>query len=364
MDGTIAGGNVTFELTLPMLDYVDVDGNAENNSEHGGDAFRISTTASVTLIDEQGQSVFRGFSPSGGVDVGDVFRINNPDVDRDGNSDFSRRVLLENLIEYGRGELRELFASSGLETAFDTADRIIGSVVPLNQIINFGEMLTTLSADLLDNIDVPTDPLPAIGAFSSFAMASASPEGESISPGLRGKLQLNELFDFGDVGRWLQAGLPSDLNPDEIAQLQLNDFAGVANPVELNLSDYLPQSMRDAGWTITAELLQPSIEGNLKFGIDTSSSPFYLSTGTRTEEDVEISDSELHAGLTILVSIANPTLFPGRLTLEEASGAIRPTASIDFAGTGGDNDRLRLSEWINDQIHVVITSSEAWLNTV
>ncbi len=115
--------------------------NSENNSAHGGDAYRVSTTASLTLVDENGQSVFRGFSPSGNVTAGDIFQVNNPDVNRDGSEDFTRRVLLENLIEYARGELRGLFASSGLEAAFVAADRVIGTVVPLNQIINFSEIV-------------------------------------------------------------------------------------------------------------------------------------------------------------------------------------------------------------------------------
>ena len=75
------------ELQSDLLDYVDADGRAENNTAHGGDPFRFAATTSLSAV---GAAPGFGFTWAG-------INIINPDIDQDGTNDFTTAVLVEDM---------------------------------------------------------------------------------------------------------------------------------------------------------------------------------------------------------------------------------------------------------------------------
>lgn len=317
LPGTMAQGQLDFDLVMAFLDYVPVDGDDANNTEHGGDPFRVRGKTTIALVEQDGELKFRAFSPSGGAIPDDVFEIANPDIDQDGEDDYTLDVLKKNFIELGRDKLSEYFGISEFAEAFSQTDTLGGSSTKANDTFDLSAITDFLTQDLLDSANAD-------------------------DPETDGPLKVSKHLNFDDIKTWLGGGLPE--TPADIVQIQLRRFKAEAKQVDIDLDSLLPPSMQDDGWMIDAEVLKPTISGNLTFGIDTSDSPFYLQTGAETVGSKQVPDSKLVAGMPILVTISNPNLLPGRLSLDEAFGAIRPEVSIDFTGIGGVDNRLRVKE--------------------
>lgn len=85
-------GDVDATLTMSFLDYVDVDPNLPD-TENGGDPFIFRARANID-IDTNADSIF---------DVADINElvVMNPDVDQDGNEDYTGSVFLSNVAHLG-----------------------------------------------------------------------------------------------------------------------------------------------------------------------------------------------------------------------------------------------------------------------
>jgi hypothetical protein len=80
--------DLSLAIAVGPLDYVDADGDATNNTEHGGDPFRFAAAATLTATIPEAEGVRFEWS--------DV-RLLNPDVDEDGTPDFTLEVLAEDV---------------------------------------------------------------------------------------------------------------------------------------------------------------------------------------------------------------------------------------------------------------------------
>ncbi|MEM0925100.1 MAG: hypothetical protein AAGJ83_03605, partial [Planctomycetota bacterium] len=83
--------------------------------------------------------------------------------------------------------------------------------------------------------------------------------------------------------------------------------------------------------------------GQLVFGVDTSTSPFYLVTRSQDENVPET--TELTAGISVAASLSSdqPWL-EGLLNLGRVEGSFNSQVGIDLSATGGSDGRLRLEE--------------------
>ena len=299
--GTVTG-TVTADLLLDLLDYVDVDGNTRNNTQHGGDPFTVRGTATVSAdVDTFDVNDLQNFQ----YEFSNI-ALKNPDIDGDNQQDFTLEVLGDNFVALAKDVLR------GDRTVFgaDLSAALHSVVGPLvdNPI---GEWLGVQDAlnDFLDNDDVP----PVAKANSSI-------------------FEIDTADGFFDLFQGiLQNGMPE--TPIDLARLKLNldqiPLSVVDENLNFNLQTVLPDTLDVTG---RAGIEQAFLAGQLVFGVDTSLNPLYL----LTKPDSMTPDlaTTLTGGFDVFVNVSGEPLADGGLTLQNADARVSPTISIDFQDLG------------------------------
>jgi hypothetical protein len=199
--------DLTVELEIGVLDYVDADGDATNNSPFGGDAFRFVASTALGL-DGDGAVTWSGID------------IRNPDVNGDGTEDFTSAVLAEDLRLLARDVVRgnRSIFSQDLLAALNLDDLPL-SGTPLGDALDVGAKLADL---ILSNLEV-------------LHVMEFGP----LEPGA---------FVNGDtIEEWLNFGLPP--TTQEIIRLGLNVDIPLTplSSLSFDLSSVLPDFVDPAG---------------------------------------------------------------------------------------------------------------------
>ncbi len=282
---------LAIDLTIDLLDYVDADGDSGNNSIHGGDPFRFaaSTTLNGVAVGENGFEF-----QWNGID------IHNPDVDGDGQDDFTSEVLVENarllIQDVIRGERTELADQLGLALSNTSLVATGGS---------FGQA-TDIAATLADYLVSNTE--------------------------------IIDVVSFDTVESWLNGGVPTEI--DEIIRLK-TDLGQIpieiVDTVQVSLAELLPGAEVTGG---VAGFENARIDGQLVFGFDTFADPFYLLVAPDDTSPNE--QTELNASIDLFASADSLTIGGDLLELSNVNAVIRPTATFGFENQG--DSKLRLSQ--------------------
>ncbi|HET9942905.1 MAG TPA: hypothetical protein VFR05_06170, partial [Terriglobia bacterium] len=219
---------VGISMTAELLDYVDADGIAGNNTIHGGDPFRFIAKATLTGVTGAGAGL--AFTWSG-------IEIVNPDVNEDGQNDFTSAVLVEDMRRLALDVIR------GNRTLFSE-----------DLVAAFNEMLAPLTAmGLADALDLA-------GAVGEFLLENT---------------EVLHVVEFDTIEDFLNFGLPADA--EEIIRLKI-DFADLILDVVENLAADLGIAPIDLGGIGQLSIQNGLLSASVVFGFDTSSNPFYLLT--------------------------------------------------------------------------------------
>ncbi|NOX31652.1 MAG: hypothetical protein GXP35_16640, partial [Actinobacteria bacterium] len=194
------------ELSSELLDYIEVDDDATNNSARGGDVFTLAATTSFDVIIPDG---------SGGFD----FKWNGIDIlNSDVDGDFTSTVLVDNVRELARDVIRgnrtnlstQLLAAFGLESL-----PLVDSLDP--------------NGSLADGLSIAAGLADAILDATSVLYTVPFSDG-TIDDGLN-----NSIED------WLNNGLPTDTQELIRLQLDLGQLGlNVADNLSFDISSFLP----------------------------------------------------------------------------------------------------------------------------
>ncbi len=315
LDVDISGVNATLgiQLTSDLLDYVDADSDATNNTVHGGDPFRFSASTLLTATVDLGNGEF-GFDWDG-------IRIHNPDVDGDGRDDFTGAVLVENVrllaqdvIRGNRTELGgELLAAFGLDSI-----PLVDTLADNNTLSDGLGIAQSLALAVIDNLQVVE-----VVPFS---------DGVPPTPG-----QPSENDTIED---WLNHGLPTDIQ--EIIRLSL-DLGSIDLQIDDNLSfdlqSILPDTIDLQG---RAGIENAALSGQIVFGLDTAANPLYL----LTHADDLSAATDLGGAFDVFVNVSGQPLGDGLLVLDSADARVRP--NIDVQLTGDADGKFRIGDPLSD----------------
>lgn len=295
--------DLTLDLTSSLLDYIDADGNAANNTEHGGDPFRFVATASLNGVVPD-QNTFH-FTYSG-ID------IRNPDVNGDGQSDFTSAVLVEDMRRLAQDVLR--------------GNRSV------------------LSNELLQAFNVNIAPLTHTG------LGDALQIGKALADFLITNTQVIKVVDFdlpGDtpgensVEAWLNHGLPP--TPQEIIRLKLDLGTlplAALNTLQFDLTTLLPNVSNTSG---LATVSNAQLSGQLVFGVDTNANPFYLLTAP----DVSgAAVTTISGGFDLSVNLTGQPLGAGAVEVNNARASVSPSISVTLPSAPGG--KLRIGTDVTD----------------
>lgn len=282
----------TLEVSLAsdLLDYVDVDGDVENNSPRGGDAFqfRASTQLTGTIDGESGLEFQWG-----------EISIGNPDVDGDQQEDFTSEVLVENARllaqDVIRGNRTELLG--GLSGGLGDLDLFATN----GSFADGTDLFTSLADDLLDQTEVVT-----VIDFDTIESWLNGPRGDGIEELIRLKVNLDDI--------------PLELNPS----------------VQVDVASMLPGiSVENA----EAGLRNALLKGQLVFGLDTADDPFYLMV---SGDEVSPDASELSISVDLFAQADRLTIGDNLLVITEPTAMVRP--GVEFAFGSGGNAKMRFSD--------------------
>ncbi|MGE0761361.1 MAG: hypothetical protein AB7O38_30385, partial [Pirellulaceae bacterium] len=315
------------ELTTALLDYVDADGNPHNNTVHGGDPFRFraSTSLAATVPDGDGGFKFTW----NGIEI----------LNGIGQDNFTSEVLVDNLRLLAQDAIR------GQRTELGT------------------ELLHALGLDSIPFAD-PAD--------ASSSLATGLSIAQALGDVVLDNLQVLWVVPFADgvpptpttpeendtLEDWLNHGLPP--TPQELLRLSLDlgqIGLDVADTLKFDLSDILPDA---PGSFARAGVENAQLAGELVFGLDTSTNPFYLLTAP---DDITPEVSTTFGGqFDMYVNISGEPLSDGLLTLQNADVRMTPSISVSFAGDA--EGKFRLGDNLVEIAPVGVTLSGADILTV
>lgn len=217
-----AHGQLTLGLASDLLDYVDADGDATNNTSHGGDPFRFVASVGV----EQAGTGFRYT----GID------LKNPDVNGDGQQDFTSAVLIENMR------------------------RLAQDVVRGNRTVLQGDLVAALNAQLAPLTNTP--------------LGTALQVSQKLADFLLTNTEVLHVVEFDTLESWLNHGLPETTQELIRFSVDLDAIPLTAlDNLQFDLSKILPDTPNTLG---LAGLQNAQLAGQLVFGLDTADRPLYL----------------------------------------------------------------------------------------
>lgn len=290
---TIHPSSVSIDLQIEELDYVDALPGQEN-SPRGGDAFTIRAESVLSTSADPSPTIF-----SNVVSEWSSPRLLNPDIDQDGEEDFTTEVLVENARSLAQDVIR------GNRT------------------------------QLIDQLGLGLDDASLVATGDSFG--AATDLASSVAEYLIGNTEVLDIIDFDTIETWLGSGVPNEL--DELIRFttELEDLPlDLAATVTVDPTELLPGVTLEGA---VAGIRNGQISGQLVFGLDTSDDPFYLLI-----DGDAVSDQATALALSVEMFAAADRVTVGEdlIELGNASGFVRPEAVIGF--TAGGNAKLRLSE--------------------
>ena len=280
------------ELTSDLLDYIDADGKPDNNTVHGGDPFQFAATTSLDVALN---------TTTGAQFTWNGIDIINPDIDQDGQNDFTSAVLVE--------DMRQL-----------ALDVIRGN-------------RTILSGDLAAGFNAITAPLTQNGLGDVLGTA------RGLAEFLLTNTEVLHVVEFDTIEDFLNHGLPAQ--PQDVIRLRI-DLGNIAlqaldNP-SVDFSALLPGAGDVSG---RVHIDNARLFGALVFGFDTSSNPFYLLTAPDAIRPDAV--TTVGAGFDLVADLSDISLLNGALTLNGASATLSPTVHVTFPdGPGGSDGKLRI----------------------
>jgi hypothetical protein len=232
----------------------------------------------------------------------------NPDIDDDGQEDFTLAVLTANVIALAKDVVRGDRTVFGLDlSAALDAVTVPLTDRPLGESLGLGDALR----DLIDG------------------------ESDSDSGDL---FEVLHTADFSLFQTILNQGL-SDEMVSELARFKLNldevplDF--IDDALTFDLSTVLPDTSDVDG---RAGIENGRLSGDLVFGIDTNTNPLYLLTAP--DEWTPDAVTTLGGDFDLFVNASGEPLGGGLLRLDEAEMRMSPEISLAFANLGVDKLRI------------------------
>ncbi|MDD5388106.1 MAG: Ig-like domain-containing protein [Gallionellaceae bacterium] len=282
-----ATADLTLALDFGLLDYVDADGDAGNNTAHGGDPFRFAAATTLNAALRDGQGVR--------FDWGDIEPL-NPDVDQDGTPDFTAVVLAEDVARLVR----------------DIAD---------------GQRLDFLN-ELLEAFRRQRLPL------SSDTLAQALHLAEAIAQAIRDHTEVLYLADFATVAGWLNGGLPG--GAADIVRLR-TDLAGLALDPLADLDEDF-SALLDSAVDGRLAIENTQLRGDLVYGLDTADTPLYLLLAPDAIRPDAITDFGL--GYDLSADLSGLDILDGAIQLDTAGATLPVGIVVGLSGPG----KLRLGQ--------------------
>ena len=202
----------------------------------------------------------------------------------------------------------------------------------------------------LDSIQLP---------FGSAGAGAASAAG-SLTDWFSQSLDLLHLADLETIIGWFNRGLPA--TPDEIIRVSL-DLQHLSAPLPPTVFGADFSRLLPDGFEGSIRLDRPEFGGQIVFGIDTSTSPFYvltkpdklISTNTSFEEiaaggskrgtNVGRESTSLSATFGVAATFnSTQPLIDGILQVPHAEGYLSSTVAVDFSNVSAETGKLRFHQ--------------------
>ncbi|MEM6470879.1 MAG: hypothetical protein AAF802_15070, partial [Planctomycetota bacterium] len=309
-----------------------------------GDSFEISshTDSRQVLVLEPG--ILRGKAYQSDPPVAAITDDPNLTIERIDGSNILRVSAAPGTDGEATITLATLIAGERVETTvtLEYSNRLVGSgeFVGIEQQADGGFLQHPGIFDALNTLALPLSS-GNVGLGHVLGWDSITMPWQSLSTGL---FDVVQSIDLQDITGWLQNGLPSE--PFDLIQFKLDfdELELIRDPLTLGASvgttggGLLPEGLSGS---LTID--EVHLGGQLVFGVDTSTSPFYVVTRSQDESVPE--STELTAGISVGASLSSdqPWL-GGLLNLGRIEGSFSSRVGIDLSATGGSDGRLRLEE--------------------
>ncbi|MFK8114599.1 MAG: dockerin type I domain-containing protein [Rubripirellula sp.] len=286
VDVSNVGATLSLDLSSELLDYVDADGNPENNTENGGDVFHLVASTSIEVDANTLAATWND------IEIAD--------------SAFTSEVLAENFRQLALAVVKGERTVVN-EALFDAiADRVpaIGLLAGNEGLADVLQLESAFAASLLDATSV------------SYVIPLTDPgEGDNEN---------NSIED------WLNRGIPENSEvirvAVDLARANLAPKEGVSFDVD---SLFPGVALED----LNIGIRNIEVDGQFVLGLDTSNDPFYLLT-----EDDELSEgnSNISVQFDTFVDFTGKPLFgTDVISFETASAEVTSRISLDYDGSDG-----------------------------